>query len=210
MTALTRSDAPRFTDDELVEVNRAIQQNRPLLSRTVSDGLFTLYCSGRTIDEIVQIAPQYTAGQVLMARHHYGWDRMADDIMTRLSSLLPRRLQETRMRAINHLLDRIQVMDMEFRREMELYLQNPTEDNLPRERWRIGSDAKLAEVISNIQALLKLGQTDDSGDKSASQQGNSVTVVVNGQSKPAVVEVTPDNHLDALSALESSLQNVKK
>lgn len=195
--------APFFSIQEINILNSWIERGGSNLPPSVAENFLTLFCEGRSVDEIQKLNNKYPLAQILYARYAYKWDEKLVNYVEHQSKILPMRLKAAQMKAINHILDKLAVTDMYFKKQMEIYIQNPIPSNLPSNL--IASSSEYKEVVETINSIMKVG-TSLTGE-TAQAGGNSVTVVVNNKKESTEV-IIDSKHSDILKALDGSVRDV--
>lgn len=156
-TALVKlEDAPSFTEDELKELNEFIEKQNTRIAPSTAANFLTLYLEGRSVEQIHRRFPQWPKGALLRARHEYGWDLARDGYIESMTKEISNRTAKIKVEVLHYLYDSLAVTHKEFAREMEIYLQNPSKDNLPRNR--IKSLKEYRETIKTLGEALNIGQ----------------------------------------------------
>ena len=181
-------------------LNEHVAKGGRYLSESVANRLLNLYLAGRSLDEIVRLNPQYKLPEMLYTRVVWRWDEKRRDHISILIHSLPERLGEIQARSIHHLLDKLTIADMEFKRQAEIYMQDPRPENLPKDAIQNSKEYK--EVVETINSILKIGKMD-----AAATSGPAVTVNVTGEgasvSIPVPEEARDESHSKILDALLS-------
>lgn len=213
MDLLGSPDTCILTHEEETALAAHEASGKPSLAISVSNNFYNLWAQGRSCLDIQSLNPHYSLGQIVQARKRDGWDTRKSTNILRLVDSLPRRIQEVRAIAIHHLLDKIVIANMEFSKQMEIYMQNPVPENLPANR--ITDSKELSEVVKTIGELADLGTQSQEQTQQMQSGGTSVTVVVNEkqpgpsgtivdvESSPvkAAEEIVQKNHKEILSAI---------
>lgn len=153
---IKREDASQFTDEEFEELNQHLVSDGSRISVSVATNFLALYLEGQTINQIHRQFPQWPKGALLLARFYHNWDKQKDDYVNDLIIRLKDRLSKVKVDVVNHLIDVLAVTHKEYSRDVAIYLQNPTPENLPRNR--IKSHREYKEVLATLKEALALGQ----------------------------------------------------
>lgn len=183
-TLIKKEDAVYFDDEELKELNDYISAGGRNIAVSTATNFLALYLEGRSIDEIHRSFPQWPKQAIQYARYTYKWDEEREKYVTIMQRKVAERLVKTKIDAIQFLQDRLAVSHKEFAQDMEKYLQNPVEANLPKNRIKSMRDYR--DTIKALEELAALGKPIDQ-----SSGGPSVTVNVNTGDKETKVEITP-------------------
>jgi len=187
-----KEHAPTFTEEELESLNKYLLKKEKLMSLTTSEKLMGLYLNGRSISQINELFPQWSKGAVLAARHTYEWDKQKEKYIQEMMDLFRGRLVKSKLESVGYLMDQLTLTHKEFAREMDTYLKDPTEENLP--KMRIRGNKEYREMLKALQEVLVLG------DKPAASGGAQVLVNVNA-AEGSVVQITQEEHSKILETL---------
>lgn len=200
---IKKDDAPFFTEAELEELNKYIAGGGRNVAPDRAVNFLTLYLEGRSVEQIHQRFPQWPKGAFLYARYKYGWDKAREEYVESLTKEVVGRLTKVKAEVVHYLLDSLAVTHKEFARAMEVYLQNPTEDNLPRNR--IKNLKEYRETIKTLGEALTMGQVSAQENSSMPQ----VAVQINA-ADGAIVKITTNEHSQALKQLAGGDQEEEK
>lgn len=184
---------PSFTDLEIEALNKHLTLGGPTIAASTAANFLTLYLEGRSMEQIKRQFPQWPYGALLHARHTYLWDKHKEDYVHDLMNQFKDRLVKSKLDVVNHVMDTLAVAHKEFARDMELYLQNPKPENLPKNR--IKSHKEYREVLKTLQEGISLGQQQDSGSK-----GGQPTVNITA-GPGTTIKISSEKHEEVLDAL---------
>ena len=200
-------EAPEFSEEELQELNEYLSSpNAVRIAPSTAANFLTLYLEGRSVEQIHKRFPQWPKGALLRARHEYGWDLARQNYVSDMTKQIAGRMSKVKAEVVHYLIDSLAITHKEFAREMEIYLQNPCKENLPRNR--IKSLREYRDTIKTLGEALNIGQP----AKAPMEGAPSVAVQVNA-AEGSTVKITSgeqSNVLRALSGEEGDEENGKE
>ena len=187
-----KEDAPTFTDEELEILNKYLLKKEKLLSPTTSTKLLDLYYEGHSIEHINELFPQWSVGALLSARHTYEWDKQKEKYIQDMMDQFRGRLVKSKLESVNYLMSQLTLTHKEFAKEMDAYIKDPSEENLP--KMRIKGNREYREMMKALQEALALG------DKQPAAGGGQVLVNVNA-AEGSVIQISQGEQSKILETL---------
>ena len=192
---LTSEMVPFFSDKEIKELNEYLASGKPKnIAPVQAANFYSLFAEGRTMTQICKTFPEWPRGAILYARYFYKWDDQLQSHFLELVAKVKERLGTCRADIANHLMDKLIIASKSFAKDMEIYLRNPVEENLP--EGRIKSTHELKETIAALKEIM-LFQLPE-----ANTGGGGVTVNINTSGdKGTNVTITPNDQINVLDKL---------
>jgi hypothetical protein len=155
MGGLTEVPEALLTERERSALAEHARRGAPAMSPATAANFFALFVEGYTLDQMLEANRAWGLGVLVDARIRYRWDERREAYVEDVHKQAVERLAKLRAESINHLANLAAVAHTEFRQDMIRYLQNPTEDNLPKGRLRTPKDYR--DLIEAIEKVTKLG-----------------------------------------------------
>jgi hypothetical protein len=188
---ITKEDAPTFTEEELKDLNEFVDAGGKVMAHYTQTSLFLLYLEGRTIKQLHEAYPQWSAGALLLARYTYRWDKQKDDDIVDLMNQLRSRLLRVKLESVRYLLDQISVNNKQFAKQMEDFLRDPNGSAPPDNR--IATNKEYRETLKALQEAMTLG------DKTASSNSPVQVNVLAGEG--TTIQITSKEQSEILETL---------
>jgi hypothetical protein len=206
---IKKEDALLFTEKELQEVNDYIDSGKGhKIESKVAGNFYALYKEGRTVEQIHQAFPLWPRGAILLARHQYHWDDLNNKYFIELAQKVKERLTISQLELVNHLMDKLAVVNKEFAKDMENYFQNPIEGNLPSNR--IKSTRELKETIAILKEALMLFQAPNATPMlpaASAAPKSTVNITINTKDGSVVTETT-EKQPQTETIIDAKVENV--
>lgn len=196
---VNESELVGWTQEEKDALMAYLKSNKLYnMSPNTASSFLSLYLEGRTIEQIHKTFPSWPIGSLLHARYFYKWDEQVKQYFNQLASTVRDRILKSQAETAHHLMDKLSVLNKEFRNEMDKYLQSPLDENLPSNR--IKSTRELKETITILKEIINLTQP-----ANAASPPVLVNINTEGNSK---IQISSQEHSDILKQLAS--KNEKK
>jgi hypothetical protein len=196
--ALTQETLPFFTEAEVKELNEYLASGKAKnIAPVQAANFYSLFAEGRTMTQIFKTFPEWPRGAILYARYFYKWDEQLRTHFMELVSKVKERLGTCRADIANHLMDKLTIASKSFAKDMEIYLRNPVEENLPKDR--ITSTHELKETIAALKEIM-LFQMPDPHAGAGGQTGVTVNINTSGDKETKVI-ITPNDQINILDKL---------
>lgn len=186
---ITQEDAPKFTDEELKELNDYIASGGKAMAPYSQSSLFMLYLEGRTIRQLHDAYPQWPVGQLLLARYQHHWDAQRDDDVVDLMNQLRNRLMKVKLESVRYLLDQISVNNKQFAKQMEDFLRDPKGAALPDNA--IATNKEYRDTLKALTEAMSLGDKPSSGGSPVQVNvlaGEGSTVQISSKEQSEILE----------------------
>lgn len=192
---IKKEDAPFLQEDEVQEINDYIANGGRPISPSAATNFLALFLEGRSIEQIHRSHAQWSRAAIQHARFVYKWDLQKGEYLTDLTRQVAQRLLKSKVDSLSFLMDRLSIAHKEFANEMEVYLQNPVDDNLPKNRIQSMKDYR--ETVKTLQELMGVQQNDGIRNPSTPVQININT------SGTTSVDLSPEEHADVLRKMRT-------
>lgn len=174
--------------------------NKQSIPASVNAGLFALFLQGSTVEEIQDLNPMYSLGEIVAARVHGDWDERREEHLSKLLDKVGKRVLQVTLESADFMADVIAVAALEHGEKLKRYIQtkNPAELG----SFRVKNLKELKEAVEVLQKL-------------TGQDKQSVSISkVQGEVKHTV-ETTPagpteENAAKAMAVLAGLLTNSNK
>lgn len=129
----------------------------PPLAADTQAKLFSLFLNGRTTEEIRQLNPQFSLGQIVHARLVGEWDRRLTEHLDSLLQRTSMRFQQVQLESINFVSDWISAANKQHGEKIAKYLQ--TGDAVHLQGIEISSLNQYKTAIELLQTLTGQSRT---------------------------------------------------
>ena len=199
MTSLIKKEDALFLEEsEINEINDYLSKGGKPLSSTAAASFLALFLEGRSVDQIHRAHSQWNKGAILYARYVCKWDEQKTAYLQDLTKQVAQRLAKSKVDSLSFLMDRLAIAHKEFADEMEVYLQNPTDDNLPKNRIQSMKDYR--ETVKTLQELMGLSQSNKDGPGGLQQMPVQINISTSGNTS---VSLSPEEHADVLRKMRA-------
>jgi hypothetical protein len=156
MGALMIPPTVKLTAQEQKALEDWERKQQPGMSPVTAANFFLLFAEGYSLEEINRSNQSWSLGCLVHARLLYKWDERLATYIEDVHKQAFERLNKFKAEAVNHILDTLLVSHKISRDEMMRYIQNPTDENLPRNARLSPRDYK--DLLDSLERVIKIGQ----------------------------------------------------
>lgn len=133
-----------------------VRKNGAPMSPITAANFFLLFAEDYTLEKILSVNPSWTLGCLVDARIRYKWDDRLAQYVEEIHKQALTRMSKFKAEMLNQALDMFTLDSRIKREEMMRYMQNPTDENLPKDAKLSPRDMK--DILEVIERVMKIGQ----------------------------------------------------